>query len=132
MDGKLNLKTSRSSLSRRNNSAALKTEHQANIFAALGDPTRLSLVAKLIDGKPHSISTLTEGTKVTRQAITKHLTVLENVGLVSSSKAGRESLYELDPKPLESLREYLEIIEAQWDQALISLKTFVEKTDSEK
>jgi DNA-binding transcriptional ArsR family regulator len=101
---------------------------QANIFAALGDPTRLSLVAKLIDGKPHSISTLTVGTKVTRQAITKHLTVLQNVGLVTSSKEGRESLYELDPKPLESLEEYLKIISTQWDKALQNLKSLVEES----
>lgn len=108
-------------------SAAYKLEHQAEIFAALGDPTRLSLVTKLIDGRPHSISTLTEGTKVTRQAITKHLTVLEDVGLVSKIKEGRESLYELDPKPLESLQEYLAVIASQWDQALQSLKAFVEE-----
>lgn len=113
-------------MSRRNSSAALKTERQANIFAALGDPSRLSLVAKLIDRRPHSISTLTAGTKITRQAITKHLTVLENVGLVSKIKDGRESLYELDPKPLESLQEYLEIIAAEWDKSLQSLKAFVE------
>lgn len=106
-------------------SSALKVE-QANVFAALGDPNRLTLVAKLIDRKPHSISTLTVGTKITRQAITKHLTVLENVGLVTKIKDGRESLYELDPKPLESIQEYLEIISAQWDQALHSLKAFVE------
>jgi DNA-binding transcriptional ArsR family regulator len=116
-------------LSRRSDSVAVKTEQQANIFAALGDPTRLSLVAKLIDGKPHSISSLTAGNKVTRQAITKHLTVLENVGLVSSLKAGRESLYELDPKPLESLQKYLAIISAQWDKTLHNLKAFVEEND---
>lgn len=116
-------------MSTRANSAAVKTERQANIFAALGDPTRLSLVTKLIDGKPHSISSLTQGTRVTRQAITKHLTVLENVGLVSSLKAGRESLYELDPKPLESLQEYLTVIAAQWDKALHDLKAFVEEHD---
>jgi DNA-binding transcriptional ArsR family regulator len=114
-------------LSRRSSSAAFKIEYQANIFAALGDPTRLSLVTKLIDGNSHSISNLTEGSKITRQAITKHLTVLENVGLVSISKEGRESLYQLDPKPLESLQEYLEVISAQWDQALNNLKMFVEK-----
>ena len=113
-------------MSRRNSSTAFKIEQQAPIFAALGDPTRLSLVAKLIDGKPHSISTLTEGSKVTRQAITKHLTVLEDVGLVSKIKNGRESLYELDPKPLESLQEYLELIASQWDKALHNLKAFVE------
>jgi DNA-binding transcriptional ArsR family regulator len=112
---------------RRSSSAAVKIENQAHIFAALGDPTRLSLVTKLIDRKPHSISTLTAGTKITRQAITKHLAVLEDVGLVSKIKEGRESLYELDPKPLESLQEYLEVIASQWDQALHSLKAFVEE-----
>ena len=113
-------------MSRRNSSAAVKIEHQAHIFAALGDPTRLSLVGKLIDRKPHSISTLSEGTKITRQAVTKHLRVLEDVGLVTKNKDGRESLYELDPKPLESLQEYLDVIASQWDQALNSLKNFVE------
>lgn len=113
-------------MSRRSNSAALKLEQQATVFAALGDPTRLRLVTKLIDHQPHSIASLTEGTKITRQAITKHLTVLENVGLVSKIKDGRESLYELDPEPLESIQEYLEVIAAQWDQTLNNLKKFVE------
>jgi len=111
----------------RSNSAALKTERQATIFAALGDPTRLSLVTKLIDGKPRSISTLATDTHITRQAITKHLRVLENVGLVTNLKAGRESLYELDTKPLESIQEYLSIIANEWDNSLKNLKAFVEK-----
>lgn len=102
-------------------------KQQAPIFAALGDPTRLSLVAKLIDGDSHSISALSSGSKMSRQAVTKHLTVLEGVGLVSKSKAGRESLYALDPKPLKSLQEYLDIISAQWDQSLQTLKSFVEE-----
>ena len=114
-------------MSRRNSSAAFKIEHQAHIFAALGDPTRLSLVAKLNDGKSHSISSLTDGSKITRQAITKHLTVLEDVGLVLKFKTGRESLYELDTKPLESLQHYLEVIAAEWDKSLNNLKKFVER-----
>ncbi len=97
------------------------------MFAALGDPKRLALVTKLIDRKAHSISDLTAGTKITRQAVTKHLTVLEGVGLVSKVKDGRECLYELDPKPLKSVQEYLEVISAQWDDALQRLKAFVEK-----
>ncbi|MEK6553932.1 MAG: metalloregulator ArsR/SmtB family transcription factor [Bdellovibrionota bacterium] len=114
-------------MSRNKSSAVFKNEEQAHIFAALGDPNRLSLVAKLIDRKPHSISALTAGTKITRQAITKHLTVLEGVGLVTNIKEGRERLYLLDPKPLESLQEYLDVIAAQWDEALNNLKTFVEE-----
>ena len=114
-------------MSKHHSSAAFKNEHQALVFAALGDPTRLSLVTKLIDRKSHSISDLTEGTKITRQAVTKHLTVLENVGIVLKFKNGRESLYELDPKPLESIQQYLEIIASQWDTALHKLKAFVEE-----
>ncbi|HWU43892.1 MAG TPA: ArsR family transcriptional regulator, partial [Bdellovibrio sp.] len=78
--------------------------------------------------QPHSISELTEGTKITRQAITKHLRVLESVGVVHSIKQGRESLYELDAKPLESMQEYLGVIAAQWDRALGDLKNFVEES----
>ena len=111
----------------RRGNAALKLDKQAEVFAALGDRTRLSLVAKLVDGQPHSISTLTEGTNVTRQAITKHLTVLENVGLVTKSKDGRESLYLLEPEPLKSLQEYLDVIATQWDGALHRLKSLIEE-----
>ena len=112
----------------RNSAASLKTtKQQAHVFAALGDPTRLSLVAKLIDGETHSISALSTGTKITRQAVTKHLTVLEAVGLVSKTKEGRESLYVLDPRPLMSLQEYLDIISMQWDETLQNLKSFVEE-----
>ncbi len=114
-------------MSRSSNAAVLKTERQATIFAALGDPTRLSLVSKLIDGKAHSISTLASDTHISRQAVTKHLRVLENVGLVTNLKAGRESLYELDTKPLKSVQEYLAIIASEWDKSLNSLKAFVEK-----
>jgi DNA-binding transcriptional ArsR family regulator len=113
-------------LSRRSSTSAIK--QQADRFAALGDPIRLSLVTKLMGGKPHSIAQLTEGTKVTRQAVSKHLHVLESVGVVHCMKHGRESLYELDPKPLESMQEYLAVIAEQWDQALNSLKAFVEQS----
>lgn len=103
-----------------------RPEQYAPVFAALGDPTRLSLVSKLLGGKPHSIAQLTEGTRVTRQAITKHLRVLEDVGVVHSVKRGRENLYALDPKPIEGLREYLSVVASQWERALADLKDFVE------
>lgn len=105
----------------------LQAKQQAEVFAALGDPIRLALVSKLLEGRPRSISDLTDGTRVTRQAITKHLQVLENVGVVHSVKRGRESLYELDAKPIHSLRKYLDAIAAQWDSALKDLKAFVER-----
>jgi DNA-binding transcriptional ArsR family regulator len=103
-----------------------RRQTRAPVFAALGDETRLSLVAKLCNGRPHSISQLAEGSKLTRQAITKHLRVLEGVGIVHAVRAGRESRFEFDPEPIERLREYLDVVSEQWDQALARLKSFVE------
>jgi DNA-binding transcriptional ArsR family regulator len=103
-----------------------KRQARAPVFAALGDETRLLLVAKLCGGQPHSISQLTEGSKLTRQAITKHLRVLESVGIVHSVRRGRESRFEFDPEPIEGMKEYLDFISQQWDQALSRLKSFVE------
>jgi DNA-binding transcriptional ArsR family regulator len=99
----------------------------APVFAALGDQTRLSLVGKLCRGKPHSISQLTEGSKLTRQAITKHLRVLERAGIVRCVRAGRESLFELDPEPIQEVKAYLDFVSEQWDHALSRLKSFVEE-----
>jgi DNA-binding transcriptional ArsR family regulator len=99
----------------------------APVFAALGDETRLLLVAKLCQGQPHSIAQLTEGSRLTRQAITKHLRVLEGAGIVHSVRAGRESLFEFDPEPMRGIREYLDDISVQWDEALSRLKAFVER-----
>lgn len=84
-------------------------------------------MAKLSRGRPCSISQLTEGSKLTRQAITKHLRVLEDVGIVHSARTGRESLFELDPKPMGEIREYLDRVSEEWDQALGRLKAFVER-----
>ena len=96
------------------------------MFAALGDETRLSLVARLCDGQSYSISQLTQCSKLTRQAITKHLRVLESVGIVHSARTGRESLFEFDPQPIGAIEEYLDCISEEWDQALARLKSFVE------
>lgn len=104
----------------------MEAQDHAPIFAALGDKTRLFLVAKLCRGKPHSISQLAEGSRLTRQAVTKHLHVLESVGIVHSVRTGRESLFELDPKPVDKLKRYLDLVSEQWDQALARLKSFVE------
>jgi DNA-binding transcriptional ArsR family regulator len=100
---------------------------QAVVFAALGDETRLSLVAKLSGGKVRSIAQLTAGSKLTRQAITKHLRVLESVALVRSVRSGRENLFEFDPQPIQDAREYFDFVSEQWDQALARLKSFVER-----
>src|SRR6202522_585995 len=99
---------------------------KAAVFAALGDETRLSLLAKLCDGHRYSIAELTEGTKLTRQAVTKHLRVLERVRIVNGTREGRESLFQFDPQPVIEMKEYLERVSKQWDSALVRLKSFVE------
>lgn len=100
--------------------------HYVAVFAALSDETRLSLLARLIDGVPCSISQLTEDAKMSRQAITKHLHVLESAGLVRGETAGRECLFELEPQPLEEIRDYLDLVSQQWDKSLARLKKLVE------
>src|SRR5579863_4631250 len=104
-----------------------KPKARARVFAALGDKTRLLLVAKLCEGEPCSITQLSEDSKITRQAITKHLRVLERAGIVRSAHAGRERRFEFDPAPMKGLAEYLECVSAQWDKTLSRLKDFVEK-----
>jgi DNA-binding transcriptional ArsR family regulator len=111
---------------KRRSRMATKRQAGAPVFAALGDKTRLALVAKLCAGQPYSISQLTQGSKLTRQAITKHLRVLENAGIVHSVHTGRESLFGFDPAPVEEIKQYLDFVSAQWDQALARLKSFVE------
>jgi DNA-binding transcriptional ArsR family regulator len=110
----------------RNNNAA-KRRLYAPVFFALGDETRLSLIARLSDGQPCSIAQLSAGSPLTRQAITKHLRVLEGAGLVRSVRAGRENLFEFDRQPLDGARDYLDGVSAQWDEALVRLKQFVER-----
>src|ERR1700684_795113 len=99
---------------------------KAAVFAALGDETRLSLLAKLCDGQRYSIAELTEGTKLTRQAVTKHLRVLERVRIVHGTREGRESLFAFDAQPVIEMKEYLELVSKQWDIALARLKSFAE------
>jgi DNA-binding transcriptional ArsR family regulator len=98
----------------------------APVFAALGDETRLRIVARLSAGGPLSITRLAEGSPVTRQAVTKHLHVLAGAGLASSTQLGRERVWELERNQLDAARECLEHISAQWDRALESLRKFVE------
>lgn len=99
---------------------------KAPVFAALGDATRLRLVARLCHGGPLSIVRLSEGAGVSRQAVTKHLQALEEAGLVRSARAGRKRIWELRPKRLAEIRRYLDEISAQWDDALARLRKFVE------
>lgn len=100
----------------------------APVFAALGDPTRLALLGKLSMGAARSIASLSDGAGLTRQAVTKHLHVLEAAGLVSRQRVGRESRYAFQPKSIDRARVYLDSVSAQWDDALGRLKVFAEKT----
>jgi len=98
----------------------------APVFAALGDETRLRLVAILCAGGAVSIAQLTSSTDITRQAVTKHLEVLAQAGLVHDVKVGRERLWQFDPVQLEEARRSLDLIASQWDQALGKLKLSLE------
>jgi DNA-binding transcriptional ArsR family regulator len=101
----------------------------APLFAALGDETRLQVVARLCAGGPLSISRITAGSGVTRQAVSKHLRVLEDAGLVRGARDGRESVWTLQPDQLEVARESLQLISQRWDEALGRLKDLVEGVD---
>ncbi len=101
----------------------------AQVFAALGDPTRLQLVAALCGGDALSIAHLTQNTALTRQGVTKHLQVLAEAGVVRDIKVGRERLWQLDPARIDEAKQSLESIGRSWDRALGRLKSFVEKND---
>lgn len=113
-------------------SAALRSSalrHAVPVFAALGDETRLRLIAVLCAGGAMSIAELTSGTQITRQAVTKHLHVLADAGLVRGVRSGRERLWEFELSRLDEARRSLESIAQQWDRALLRLKQAVEGPD---
>jgi DNA-binding transcriptional ArsR family regulator len=111
----------------RSSAATREVSRAAPMFAALGDETRLALVARLSSDGPLSITRLTAETAVSRQAVTKHLNVLATAGLVSDVRHGRERIWELEPKQMEAARSYLEHVSKRWDDALDRLKKFVEE-----
>src|SRR5579864_1601135 len=101
-------RTSRSMSMASRLSAAASLKARASVFAALGDETRLKVLDKLMSGEPQSVARLTAGTDLTRQAVRKHLHVLEGAGVVRFVRVGRESRFELETKPIEDLRAYLD------------------------
>ena len=106
-------------------SSVAKRRHQAAVCAALGDETRLSLIAALAAGEPRSIAQLTGGTRITRQAITKHLVTLEQAGLVTAHETGRERRYAPHPEALQSVTSWIAAREAQWDHRLAALRSYL-------
>ena len=115
-------------MSRRSSAAAVaELRRGAPVFAALGHEARLRIVARLCADGPTSITHLTTGSGVSRQAVTKHLHVLSDAGLVRDSWVGRERVWQLDPESLRAARRSLDRISAEWDDALGRLKAFVER-----
>lgn len=112
----------------RTRQASARLADRASLFAALGDQVRLRLVARLAEAGPLSITRLTDGEAVTRQAVTKHLRTLENAGLLSSSRSGRECIWELRPARLTEVQRHLNEISRQWDRALLRLQDLVERS----
>ena len=110
----------------RRSNAVRSWQSSAPVFAALGDETRLRLLERLCDQGPLCITELTEGSRVSRQAITKHLHVLAGAGLVKGLRDGRENVWKLEPKGLSEARRLLDIISREWDGTLERLRAFVE------
>jgi DNA-binding transcriptional ArsR family regulator len=101
---------------------------KAAVFDALGDPNRLRIVTRLCDGGPCSTSQVTKIIPVSRQAATKHLLLLEAVGLVNSERKGRERIWRIEPKPLTDASDYLTALSTRWDKAIDRLRAYVEDT----
>lgn len=113
-------------MSRKARLSAAALRNSAPVFAALGDETRLRLVARLSERGPQSIARLAEGEPVTRQAITKHLRVLAGAGIARDLRHGRERLWELERRRLDEARHCLDLVSREWDEALARLQAFVE------
>ena len=118
-------------MSSRHGAAARQQPDAVPLFAALGDATRLRLLGRMSAGGPMSITRLSEGTGVTRQAITRHLQALGRAGLVRHARRGRERVWDLNRKRLEIAQRYLDHIAAQWDDAAERLRAFVEEKKGE-
>ncbi len=102
-------------------------EAKAPLFDALGDPNRLRIMTRLCDGGPSSTTEVTQVVAVSRQAATKHLMLMEAVGLVSSERKGRERIWRLQPKPLSEASDYLTALSNRWDRAIDRLRAYVEE-----
>jgi DNA-binding transcriptional ArsR family regulator len=121
-------------MSRKRKAGGLAGGFPANapLFSALGDRTRLQLIGHLSLGQARSISELAAGSDLTRQAITKHLRILEEVGLVQAERRGREIRFTFLPQPMDEARRYLELVSRRWDQALARLKALVEADPTDR
>jgi len=112
---------------RKRHRTAAGTVTSAAIFAALGDETRLRLIARLRDDGPLSIASLADGFDISRQAISKHLRVMNDAGIATSGRQGRETVWQLEPGGLADATKYLQVISKDWDAKLRRLKDLVER-----
>lgn len=106
--------------------SAASAEPLSPLFNALGDPNRLRIITRLCDGGPCSTTDVTQVVSVSRQAATKHLVLLEAVGLVSSQRKGRERIWRVQPEPLTDASDYLTALSQRWDRAIDRLRSYVE------
>jgi DNA-binding transcriptional ArsR family regulator len=107
-----------------------RLKRTAPVFAALGDPVRLGMVARLCNDGPLPTIQLQHGTAVSRQAVTKHLRILEDAGIVHSQRVGRDRQWQIAARRLTEIRRYLDQVSAQWDATLERLRRFVEDSSS--
>jgi len=106
-------------------------ENEQSLFAALADPMRRSLLVNLAEHSPRTATQLAQEYPISRQGILKHLTILEDAGLVAVHQAGREKRYTLSPEPLAELEKWIEDIGAKWDERLLRLKTWLEQDQTD-
>jgi DNA-binding transcriptional ArsR family regulator len=107
-------------------------EQQEQVFAALADPVRRSLLVKLAEHSPRTATQLAQEYPITRQGILKHLTILEAAGLVAVHQKGREKRYTLTPEPLGELEQWIKDISAIWDARLLRLKRLLEQEQADE
>jgi DNA-binding transcriptional ArsR family regulator len=98
----------------------------APLFDALGDPTRLRIIVRLCEVGPSSTAQVTSVVPVTRQAASKHLGLLQNAGLVTSSRRGRERVWTVRTEPLAEASDNLTQLSRRWDAAVDRLRAYVE------
>ncbi len=105
------------------------TTPNVQVFAALADATRLRLVERLRRAPGQSTSALGAGEPISRQAITKHLEVLAEAGLVRATRAGRERLWQLDPTPLQPVEAWITALSAEWESRFDRLEAFLQSNE---
>ncbi len=101
------------------------------LWAAVADPTRRRVLEALLEKGEATTTTLAEGLPVTRQAVAKHLIVLDRVGLVAGERRGREVHYAVQPERLDDAADSMARVAAQWDRRLARIKRLAESAHTQ-